>query len=91
MLRLVSLLRRQGKILTGLPPDWAQALPKDAPLLDAARWRQVLSTLTLDSFSDAGNHVDDETHGLEEQVPARDEAPPVPRLRIHDFAKSIHG
>ena len=57
MLRLVSLLRRQGKILTGLPPDWAQALPKDAPLLDAARWRQVLSTLTPDSFSDAGNHA----------------------------------
>ena len=71
MLRLVSLLRRQGKILTGLPPDWAQALPKDAPLLDAARWRQVLSTLTLDSFSDAGNHapelrelVDILAHGL---------------------------
>jgi hypothetical protein len=43
MVRVVSLLRRHGKLLTALPRDWAQALPKDAPLLDAARWRQVLS------------------------------------------------
>ena len=57
MVRLASLLRRQGKILTALPPDWAQAFPKDAPLLDAARWRQVLSTLTPDSFSDGGDHA----------------------------------
>jgi hypothetical protein len=57
MLRLVSLLRRQGKILTALPRDWAQALPKDAPLLDAARWRQVLSTLTPDRFHDGGDHA----------------------------------
>lgn len=57
MMRLVSLLRRHGKLLTTLPRDWAQALPKDAPLLDAVRWRQVLSTLTPDSFSDAGDHA----------------------------------
>jgi len=57
MVRLASLLRRHGKILTALPRDWAQALPKDAPLLDAPRWRQVLSTLTPDSFSDAGDHT----------------------------------
>jgi hypothetical protein len=57
MLRLVSLLRRHGKIVTGLPRDWAQALPKDAPLLDATRWRQVLSTLTANSFSDTGDHA----------------------------------
>jgi hypothetical protein len=57
MVRLVSLLRRHGKIATALPRDWAQALPKDAPLLDAARWRQVLSTLKPDSFSDGGDHA----------------------------------
>jgi hypothetical protein len=56
MIRLVSLLRRHGKLLTALPPDWAQALPADAPLLDAARWRQVLSTLTPDRFRDGGDH-----------------------------------
>jgi hypothetical protein len=57
MVRLVSLLRRHGKLLTALPPDWAQALPADAPLLDAARWRQVLSTLTPDRFRDGGDHA----------------------------------
>ena len=57
MIRLVSLLRRHGKLLGALPPDWAQALPADAPLLDAARWRQVLSTLTPRSFRDGGDHA----------------------------------
>ena len=57
MVRLVSLLRRHGKLLAGLPPDWAQALPADAPLLDAARWRQVLSALTPDRFRDGCNHA----------------------------------
>jgi hypothetical protein len=57
MVRLVSLLRRHGKTLTALPPDWAQALPADAPLLDTARWRQVLSTLTPDRFRDGGDHA----------------------------------
>jgi len=57
IIRLVSLLRRHGKLLTALPRDWAQALPKDAPLLDAARWRQVLSSLTANSFSDSGDHA----------------------------------
>jgi PD-(D/E)XK nuclease superfamily len=57
MVRLVSLMRRHGKLLTALPRDWAQALPKDAPLLDATRWRQVLSTLAPNSFSDEGDHV----------------------------------
>jgi PD-(D/E)XK nuclease superfamily len=57
MVRLAGLLRRQGKILTALPPDWAQSLPKDAPLLDAARWRQVLSTLAPNSFSDVVDHA----------------------------------
>jgi hypothetical protein len=56
MVRLASLLRRHGKLLTALPRDWAQALPKDAPLLDATRWRRVLSTFTPDSFSDGGDH-----------------------------------
>jgi hypothetical protein len=57
MIRLASLLRRHGKLLTALPRDWSQALPKDAPLLDATRWRQVLSTLAPNSFSDGGDHA----------------------------------
>ena len=57
MVKLASLLRRHGKLLTALPRDWAQALPKDAPLLDATRWRQVLSTFTPDSFSGGGDHA----------------------------------
>jgi hypothetical protein len=57
MVRLASLLRRDGKILTALPPDWAQALPMEAPLLDAARWRQVLSTLSTSSSRDGGDHA----------------------------------
>jgi hypothetical protein len=52
-----SLLRRHGKLLPALPPEWAQALPADAPLLDATRWRQVLSTLTPDRFRDGGDHA----------------------------------
>jgi hypothetical protein len=57
MVRLASLLRTHGKILTTLPSDWARALPTEAPLLDAARWRQVLSTFTPDSFRDGGHHA----------------------------------
>jgi hypothetical protein len=57
MVRLASLLRTQGKILAALPSDWARALPTEAPLLDAARWRQVLSTLTPDRFRDGGDHA----------------------------------
>jgi hypothetical protein len=71
MVRLASLLRRHGKLLTALPRDWAQALPRDAPLLDAPRWRQVLSMLPPASFSDSGDHapalrelVDILAHGL---------------------------
>jgi hypothetical protein len=73
MLRLASLLRTQGKILTALPSDWARALPTEAPLLDAARWRQVLSPLTPGRFRDGGDHapalrelVDIVARGLEE-------------------------
>jgi hypothetical protein len=75
MVRLASLMRRHGKLLTTLPRDWAQALPKEAPLLDAPRWRQVLSMLTPASFSDGGDHapalrelVDILAHGLKEAV-----------------------
>jgi hypothetical protein len=57
MVRLASLLRTQGKILAAVPPDWARALPTEAPLLDAARWRQILSTLTPDRFRDGGDHA----------------------------------
>ena len=57
MIRVASLLRRHGKLLTALPPDWAQALPVNAPLLDGARWRQVLSTLTPSFFRDGLDHA----------------------------------
>jgi PD-(D/E)XK nuclease superfamily protein len=57
MVRLASLLRTEAKILTALPSDWARALPTEAPLLDAGRWRQVLSTLTPNSFRDGGDHA----------------------------------
>jgi hypothetical protein len=57
MIRLISLLRRQSRILGALPPDWSQVLPTRAPLLDAARWRQILSILTPSSFSDGGDHA----------------------------------
>jgi hypothetical protein len=57
MVRLASLLRTQGKILTALPSDWTRALPSEAPLLDAARWRQILSTFTPESFRDGGDHA----------------------------------
>jgi hypothetical protein len=73
MVRLASLLRSQGKLLAALPADWARALPKEAPLLDAARWRQVLSTLTPNSFRDGGDHapalhefIEILAHGLKE-------------------------
>jgi hypothetical protein len=57
MVRLASLLRTQGKILAALPSDWSRALPTEAPLLDAARWRQVLSTIAADSFRDGCDHA----------------------------------
>jgi hypothetical protein len=57
MIRLVSLLRRHGKILSALPADWARALPTEAPFLNAVQWRQFLSTVTPDCFSDAGDHA----------------------------------
>jgi hypothetical protein len=55
--RLVSLLRTEGRLLTGLPPDWGRALSTEAPLLDADRWRQVLSAITPQFFSDGINHA----------------------------------
>jgi PD-(D/E)XK nuclease superfamily len=55
--RLVSLLRTEGRLLTGLPPNWGRALSTEAPLLDAERWRQVLSAITPQSFSDGVNHA----------------------------------
>jgi hypothetical protein len=68
MVRLASLLRTQGRIMTALPPDWARALPTEAPLLDAARWRQVLSTLTPDCFRDGGDHAPARTFSSHHQM-----------------------
>ena len=39
-----------------LPVDWWWALPKEAPLLDAARWTKTIATLTPQDFSDGNDH-----------------------------------
>ena len=43
MTRLIALLRRQNPAYEVVPRDWQRALPQDAPLLDAASWREILS------------------------------------------------
>jgi hypothetical protein len=45
MTRLVALLRSQNAAFEIVPRDWWRALPQDAPLLDAGRWRELLATL----------------------------------------------
>jgi hypothetical protein len=45
MTRLIALLRTQNPEFEIVPGDWWRTLPQDAPLLDAARWRDVLGTL----------------------------------------------
>ena len=56
LVRLVALLRSQHPLFSALPGDWARALPQDAPLLDAARWRAAIAALTSDCFSDGVDH-----------------------------------
>lgn len=56
LIRLIALLRSQSTQFASLPGDWWRALPEDAPLLDAARWGRVISTLTPESFSDGADH-----------------------------------
>ena len=48
MTRLMALLRIQNPAFEIVPGDWWRTLPQDAPLLDAARWREVLGTLPDD-------------------------------------------
>jgi hypothetical protein len=43
MTRLVGLLRNQNPAFSVVPGDWWRSLPHDAPLLDLARWREVLA------------------------------------------------
>ena len=54
--RFVALLRSQNPRFAPLPRDWWRGLPEDAPLLDAARWSRAVAALTLDDFSDGGDH-----------------------------------
>jgi hypothetical protein len=45
MSRFISLLRTQNPDYKTVPPDWWRVLRRDAPLLDASRWREVLTTI----------------------------------------------
>ena len=56
IIRLVALLRSQCKRFKVLPVDWWWALPKEAPLLDAARWTKAIATLTPQDFSAGNDH-----------------------------------
>jgi hypothetical protein len=49
--RLVALLRRHNPSFGIVPGDWWRALPRDAPLLDPASWREVLSALPCDALA----------------------------------------
>jgi hypothetical protein len=42
MTRLIALLRSQNSDFQFVPVNWWRTLPEDAPLLDAASWRDVL-------------------------------------------------
>ena len=56
VVRLIALLRTQTKRFESLPGDWWRALPRDAPLLDAARWLAAIGGLMPDAFSDGNDH-----------------------------------
>ena len=45
MTRLIALLRSQNPDFEIVPGNWWRALPEDAPLLDAASWRDVLPAM----------------------------------------------
>jgi hypothetical protein len=46
MTRLIALLRSQNPDFRIVPGTWWRALPEDAPLLDAAAWRDVLAAMS---------------------------------------------
>jgi hypothetical protein len=46
MTRLIALLRSQNPDFKIVPGNWWRALPEDAPLLDAASWRNVLPAMS---------------------------------------------
>jgi hypothetical protein len=46
MTRLIALLRSQNPDFEIVPTNWWRALPEDAPLLDAASWRDVLPAIS---------------------------------------------
>jgi hypothetical protein len=46
MTRLIALLRSQNPDFKIIPRDWWRDLPEDAPLLDAASWRDVLPAMS---------------------------------------------
>ena len=56
IVRLVALLRSLTKEFETLPDNWWHALPENASLLDAARWRRTFADLTAESFSDSTDH-----------------------------------
>ena len=45
VVRLVALLRSRNKHFKPIPGNWWQALPRGAPLLDAARWNRAIAEL----------------------------------------------
>ena len=70
--RLIALLRSQTSRFSTLPSDWWRALPEDAPLLDTARWKRAIASLTHESFSDGADHrpllleiIETVSHGLD--------------------------
>lgn len=56
MMRLVALLRSRIVRFESLPSDWWRALPDDAPLLDAARWKRAIDGIEAENFSDGVDH-----------------------------------
>jgi len=46
MTRLIALLRSQNTEFEIVPGNWWHALPEDAPLLDAASWREVVTAMS---------------------------------------------
>lgn len=56
VMRLVALLRISSARFGAMPGDWWRALPEDAPLLDAERWKQAFDRLDAQSFSDGTDH-----------------------------------
>ena len=54
--RLVGLLRSQTKQFANVSGSWWLKLPVDAPLLDAARWKQEIAALKVEDFPDGVDH-----------------------------------